>query len=130
VTDREGAGFWLQSWTATDTLDAETRENTAPHRVMGTINYMSPEQALGERIDSRTDIFSFGVVVYEMLTGQVPFAGSSDAAIYNATINKDLPSIGDLNPDVPAALDEIMKRALAKDREVPVPGLWRFCVPT
>jgi len=110
--------FGLAKLTATNNVDAETRENTAPHRVMGTISYMSPEQALGERIDARTDIFSFGVVVYEMLTGEVPFAGSSDAAIYNATINKDLPSICDLNPDVPTALDDIVKRALAKDREV------------
>ncbi len=110
--------FGLVKLTAPDSGDFETREHTAPNRVMGTINYMSPEQALGERIDARTDIFSFGVVLYEMLTSKLPFAGASDAAIYNATINKTLPSVCELNYEIPAALDRIVKHALEKDRDV------------
>ena len=110
--------FGLAKLTAPDSGDFETREHTAPHRVMGTINYMSPEQALGERIDARTDIFSFGVVLYEMLSGELPFAGASDAAIYNATINKTLPSLCESNDEIPAALDQIVKYALEKDRDV------------
>ena len=109
--------FGLAKLTATDSDNSETREQTAPNRVMGTINYMSPEQALGEKIDTRTDIFSFGVVLYEMLTGISPFAGVSDAAVYNATINKILPSVSGLNDKIPPALDFIVKRALEKDRE-------------
>lgn len=109
--------FGLAKLTAPDSGDFETREHTAPHRVMGTINYMSPEQALGESIDARTDIFSFGVVLYEMLTGELPFAGASDAAIYNATINKTLPSVCGSNDEIPDALDQIVKHALKKDRD-------------
>jgi serine/threonine protein kinase len=109
--------FGLAKLTAPDSGDLETREHTAPNRVMGTINYMSPEQALGERIDARTDIFSFGVVLYEMLTGELPFAGASDAAIYNATIHKTLPSVCGSNDQIPAALDRIVKHALEKDRD-------------
>jgi len=110
--------FGLAKLTAPDSGDFETRDHTAPNRVMGTINYMSPEQALGERIDARTDIFSFGVVLYEMLTGELPFAGASDAAIYNATIHKTLPSVCESNNQIPAALDQIVKHALEKDREM------------
>lgn len=77
-----------------DSADFETREHTAPNGVMGTINYMSPEQALGETVDFRTDIFSFGVVLYEMLSGVKPFDGVSDAGIYNATINQNPASFG------------------------------------
>jgi serine/threonine protein kinase/Tol biopolymer transport system component len=110
--------FGLAKLTAPDSGDFETRDQTAPHRVMGTINYMSPEQALGEKIDARTDIFSFGVVLYEMLTGYLPFAGASDAAIYNATIHKILPSVCESNDEIPAALDQIVKHALEKDREM------------
>jgi serine/threonine protein kinase len=109
--------FGLAKLTAPDSGDFETRDHTAPNRVMGTINYMSPEQALGERIDARTDIFSFGVVLYEMLTGELPFTGASDAAIYNATINKTLPSVCQSNAEIPSALDQIVKHALKKDRE-------------
>jgi serine/threonine protein kinase/Tol biopolymer transport system component len=109
--------FGLAKLTAPDSGDVETREHTAPNRVMGTINYMSPEQALGQQIDARTDIFSFGVVLYEMLTGEPPFAGASDAAIYNATIHKTLPSVRESNPAVPAGLDAIVKHALEKDRD-------------
>jgi len=108
--------FGLAKLTAPDSGDFDTRDQTAPHRVMGTINYMSPEQALGERIDARTDIFSFGVVLYEMLTADLPFAGASDAAVYNATINKTLPSVCESNDEIPAVLDRIVKRALKKDR--------------
>ncbi len=96
--------------------DAETIDQTAPNRLLGTINYMSPEQALGEEVDERTDIFSFGVVLYEMLSGSMPFAGPSDAAIYNATINKVLPPLSKSNDSIPRELDEIVKCALEKDR--------------
>ena len=109
--------FGLAKLTAPDSRDFETREHTAPNRLMGTINYMSPEQVLGEPVDARTDIFSFGVVLYEMLSGVMPFAGASDAAIYNATINKVQPSLRESNDQIPAELDEIVKCAMEKDRE-------------
>jgi serine/threonine protein kinase len=109
--------FGLAKLTARDSGDFETREHTAPHRVMGTINYMSPEQILGEPVDARTDIFSFGVVLYEMLSGVTPFRGASDAAIYNATLNKIQPSLCELNDAIPPDLDQIVKGAMEKDRE-------------
>ena len=109
--------FGLAKLTGPDSGDAETREHTAPNRLMGTINYMSPEQVLGEQVDERTDIFSFGVVLYEMLSGVMPFAGPSDAAIYNATINKIQPSLRESNDAIPAELDQIVKCAMEKDRE-------------
>ena len=110
--------FGLAKLTAVDATDLETREHTAPHRVMGTINYMSPEQAMGELIDERTDIFSFGVVLYEMLTGISPFTGASDSAVTNSAIPKTLPPITESNPDIPSTLDQIVKHALKKDRDV------------
>jgi len=108
--------FGLAKLTARDSADQAPREHTAPHRVMGTINYMSPEQVLGERVDARTDIFSFGVLLYEMLSGVTPFQGASDAAIYNATLNKVQPSLCELNDQIPPALDQIVKAAMEKDR--------------
>ena len=109
--------FGLAKLTGPDSGDLETREHTAPNRLMGTIHYMSPEQALGERVDLRTDIFSFGVVLYEMLSGVMPFAGPSDAAIYNATINKIQPSLREANEAIPTELDQIVKRAMEKNPE-------------
>lgn len=100
-----------------DSADFETRDHTAPNGVMGTINYMSPEQALGEMVDFRTDIFSFGVVLYEMLMGKRPFDGVSDAAIYNATINHTPPALSELKPEIPLALDKIVFHAIEKNRE-------------
>jgi eukaryotic-like serine/threonine-protein kinase len=100
-----------------DSADFETREHTAPNGVMGTINYMSPEQALGETVDFRTDIFSLGVVFYEMLAGVKPFDGISDAAIYNATINVNPQSLCKLNPKIPQALEQVVFRTIAKKRE-------------
>jgi len=110
--------FGLAKLTAPDSGDFDTRDLTAPNRVMGTINYMSPEQALGERIDTRTDIFSFGVVLYEMLTGEVPFGGVKNSATHNSTINTIRPSVCELNEDIPKPLDQIIKHALEKDRNV------------
>ena len=109
--------FGLAKLTGRDSGEFQTREHTAPNRVMGTINYMSPEQVLGEQVDARTDIFSFGVVLYEMLSGSTPFQGASDAAIYNATINKTPPSLCELNDAIPPALDQIVKGAMHKERD-------------
>ena len=89
---------------------------TDPGRVMGTISYMSPEQALGQPLDHRTDIFSLGVVLYELATGTRPFEGKSDAAIYDAILNKAPAPMIDSEPIVPAELDRIVRRALEKDR--------------
>lgn len=110
--------FGLAKLTGPDSRDLETRDHTAPTRLMGTINYMSPEQVLGEQVDERTDIFSFGVVLYEMLSGVAPFTGPSDAAIYDATIHKVQPSLRDANAAIPAELDHIVKCAMEKDREL------------
>ncbi len=110
--------FGLAKLTAKPSDDSITRELTAPNRVMGTINYMSPEQALGQPIDARTDIFSFGVVLYEMLFGMVPFADTRDAATNEATIQNTLSSIGYLDNEIPPALNQIVKHALEKDCDV------------
>ncbi len=108
--------FGLAKVTNRSSDNSITRELTAPNRVMGTINYMSPEQALGEKIDLRTDIFSFGVVLYQMLSGETPFAGLSDAATYNATINKNVKPLSEFDKEIPEALNRIVKHALEKDR--------------
>jgi serine/threonine protein kinase len=85
---------------------------------MGTINYMSPEQALGQEVDRRTDIFSLGVVLYELVTGSQPFKGNSDAAVYDAILNRAPTSVTSSNPALPADLNRIISRALEKDREL------------
>jgi Tol biopolymer transport system component/tRNA A-37 threonylcarbamoyl transferase component Bud32 len=87
-------------------------------RVMGTVSYMSPEQALGEKLDHRTDIFSLGVVLYEMATGARPFDGKSDAAVYDAILNKAPAPLKEFAPILPVELDQIVHRALEKDREM------------
>ena len=91
---------------------------TQPGLVMGTVRYMSPEQALGQTVDQRTDIWSLGVVLYEMLTGQKPFDGSSQPAIFAAILHHAPTPATNLNAEVPAELDRILQRALEKDREL------------
>jgi serine/threonine protein kinase len=98
-------------------LTEAANSHTADNSIIGTPLYMSPEQAFGESVDQRSDLFSLGTVLYELVTGKQPFSSENYMGVIQNIINKDIPSPRQLNPDLPAAVETIVMKALSKDRD-------------
>ena len=108
----------LNGETAMPTASIEPEHLTSPGVAMGTVAYMSPEQARGEELDARTDLFSFGAVLYEMATGRQAFSGSTTAVIHDAILNRAPAPVESVNPELLPKLGEIINKALEKDRDL------------
>ena len=93
-------------------------ELTSPGSAVGTVTYMSPEQARGQLVDARTDLFSTGTVLYQLATGTLPFQGDTSAVIFDAILNRDPKPAADINPSLPPDFVRILDKSLEKDRNL------------
>ena len=120
VTPRAGSPSQIASSNTMTAVDAKLKDQhlTSPGSTIGTVAYMSPEQVRGKELDTRTDLFSFGVVLYEIATGALPFAGESTGVIFDGIMNRAPSSALRLNPALPAGFEHVLEKSLEKDREL------------
>ena len=116
VTQTRGSSSQIASANTTTAVDEQ--HLTSPGSTLGTVAYMSPEQVRAKELDARTDLFSFGVVLYEMATGAVPFSGESAGVIFDGIMNRAPTSALRLNPALPVAFEHVLEKSLEKDREM------------